>query len=379
MATLTVVTLPTDWFTELFSTGAITNVMAFKTFTYTPNSSANYYAVCGVTALAFPTDPTGGTVLSEGDDTYVAITLTGGNTVAIYTNRSNVLYVGSNGYLTMNAGDTSFSPTYAQHFLYPRVSALYRNLNASGLTTINTGISWKQLSDRIAVTYQAVPLYGSSTQTNSFQVEMFFNGVIRITYLTLNTPGGLVGLSAGTGQPTNFVASDYTTYICSQAPMILTQPANQTNSVGTTATFSIAASGSSPLSYFWSRNSAFISGATNSSYSTNNVQLSDNGSQFSCVVSNAYGTTNSLVATLTVLALPPSITQQPANLTVPVGGTASFSVTATGSLPLSYFWMRNGTAIAGATNSDLHHKQRPVDRFWQPVQLRGQQCLWNHA
>ena len=80
--------------------------------------------------------------------------------------------------------------------------------------------------------------------------------------------------------------------------------------------------------------------------------MADFSSQFSCVVSNAYDTTNSQIATLTVLALPPSITQQPANLTVPVGGTASFSVTATGSLPLSYFWMRNGTAIAGATNSN---------------------------
>ena len=218
VATLTVVTLPTDWFTEMFNTATITNVMAFKTFTFTPNGSANYYAVCGVTAQAFPTDPTGGTVLSEGDDTYVAITLTGGNTVAIYTNRSNVLYVGSNGYLTMNAGDTSYSPSYAQHFSYRRVSAVYRDLDASGLTTVNAGISWKQLSDRVAVTYQGVPIFGSATQTNSFQVEMFFNGVIRITYLTLNMPSGLVGLSAGTGQPTNFVASDYTTYICPRRP-----------------------------------------------------------------------------------------------------------------------------------------------------------------
>src|ERR1035441_4785941 len=74
-------------------------------------------------------------------------------------------------------------------------------------------ISWKQLADRLAVTYQAVPVYGSTTQTNSFQIELFFSGTIRITYLNLNAVSGLVGLSAGAGLPINFVASDYTTYI----------------------------------------------------------------------------------------------------------------------------------------------------------------------
>jgi len=72
-------------------------------------------------------------------------------------------------------------------------------------------------------------------------------------------------------------------------PVINTQPANQTVAVGGAATFSVVAAGSSPLSYFWSRNGLPIAGATTSSYTTNNVQLSDSGSQFSCLVSNAYG------------------------------------------------------------------------------------------
>ena len=52
-------------------------------------------------------------------------------------------------------------------------------------------------------------------------------------------------------------------------------------------------------------------------------------------------------------ALPPTITTQPANQTVNVGGTASFSVTASGAQPLSYQWNFNGTNIAGATNTSL--------------------------
>ena len=205
-----------DYFTELFGT-AITN-LAFKTFTFTPDGSANFYSVCSRPALAFPTDPTGGTPLSLGDDDSSQVTLSGASTVAIYTNRTNVIYVGSNGYLTMNAGDTSYTPSYVSHFSLPRVSALYRDLNPSSGGTV----SWKQLADRIAVTYQAVPVYGSSTQTNSFQAELFFDGRIRITYLSLNTPTGLVGLSAGAGQPANFVLSDFTAYApCAFAPPVL--------------------------------------------------------------------------------------------------------------------------------------------------------------
>lgn len=205
-ATLTVVVVPTDWFTELFGT-AITN-LNFTSWTFTPNDSANFYSACSVPASSFPTIPTGGTALSEGDDTFSKITLSGTNSVAIYNNRTNVLFVGSNGYLTMNSGDASFAASYANHFALPRVSALYCDLNPG----VGGTVSWKQLTNRIAITYQAVPSFGSNTQTNSFQVELFFNGTIRITYLKLNTPTALVGLSAGNGLSAAFAASDFSAF-----------------------------------------------------------------------------------------------------------------------------------------------------------------------
>ena len=350
-AVLTIIVPTSDWFTELFAT-TVTN-LAFTSYTFTNNGSGNFYAVCSQSAIAFPTDPTGGTSLSLSDDSYLQITLSGTNTVAIYNNRTNVIYVGSNGYLTMNAGDTSLSPTYASHFLLPRVSAVYRDLNPGA----GGSVTWKQLSDRMAVSYQGVPIFGgTSSQTNSFQVEMFFDGRIQITYLNLNTPTGLVGLSAGTGHATNFVASDFTTYTsCGpQPPVISLQPASQTIVVGSSVTFSVAAYGSAPLNYFWQRNGTPIPGGTNSTYNTNNVQLADNSSLFSCVVSNAYGTTNSQVATLTVVAIPPSITLQPQNQTVAVSTTANFTVGASGTAPLSYFWRRNGLSISGAISSSYN-------------------------
>jgi hypothetical protein len=84
------------------------------------------------------------------------------------------------------------------------------------------------------------------------------------------------------------------------APTISTQPANQTVSVNGTANFSVAAGGAAPLSYFWRRNGVPIAGASNSFYTTNNVQLTDSGARFSCLVSNAYGTLLSSNALLTV-------------------------------------------------------------------------------
>ena len=77
-------------------------------------------------------------------------------------------------------------------------------------------VSWKQLSDRVAVTFENVPEHGLSN-ANSFQVEMFFNGTIRITWLDIAGGDGLVGLSEGNGLPFDFVESDLSEYsfLCS--------------------------------------------------------------------------------------------------------------------------------------------------------------------
>jgi hypothetical protein len=51
----------------------------------------------------------------------------------------------------------------------------------------------------------------------------------------------------------------------------------------------------------------------------------------------------------TVTNTVPTITTQPANQTVTVAQTATFSVTATGTAPLSYQWPKGTTSIPGAT------------------------------
>jgi len=136
------------------------------------------------------------------------------------------------------------------------------------------------------------------------------------------------------------------------APLIGTQPSNQTVAVGATATFSVVATGTAPLHYQWQKGTTAISSATSASYTTPAAIISDNGSQFSVIVSNSAGSITSNAATLTVSSSgPPVITQQPANQTVAVGETATFSVAATGTLPLTYEWQKGTTPIAGATSA----------------------------
>jgi hypothetical protein len=58
-----------------------------------------------------------------------------------------------------------------------------------------------------------------------------------------------------------------------------------------------------------------------------------------------------LVACGGMSGTPPTITTQPQNQTVGIGATATFTVTASGSVPLHYQWMENGMTITGATSA----------------------------
>ena len=140
-------------------------------------------------------------------------------------------------------------------------------------------------------------------------------------------------------------------------PAITTQPQSLTNAAGTTASFSATATGGAPLSYQWRfngvnlANGGRISGATTTTLTISGVQPADAGS-YTLVVSNGAGNVTSGVATLTVTG-PPAITTQPVSQSVLAGANASFTVTASGTAPLSYQWRFNGANLSGATSTRL--------------------------
>ena len=84
------------------------------------------------------------------------------------------------------------------------------------------------------------------------------------------------------------------------APAIRSQPAARTVTAGQTATFSVAATGTAPLTYQWRKNGSNISGATSSTYTTPGTVSGDNNAVFTVVVTNGRGTATSNSATLTV-------------------------------------------------------------------------------
>lgn len=125
---------------------------------------------------------------------------------------------------------------------------------------------------------------------------------------------------------------------------INTQPATQVACAGTAATFTVGAAGSN-LTYQWRKNGAAIAGATNATYSIASVVSADAGN-YDVVVTGTCGTVTSATAAL-VVTQPPVIISQPTNQAACTGGSATFSVGATGT-GLTYQWFFGTTAIAGA-------------------------------
>lgn len=137
------------------------------------------------------------------------------------------------------------------------------------------------------------------------------------------------------------------------APIIISQPQNQSVVVGSSASFSVQALGNPSPTYQWKKNGTAVSGAISSSYQTPATTFADSGTAYTVVVTNSQGSATSNAATLTVTAQPvaPTITSQPQDQIVPVGQTATFSVQASGTSPMNYQWRKNGATITGATNA----------------------------
>ncbi len=149
--------------------------------------------------------------------------------------------------------------------------------------------------------------------------------------------------------------------VVNTAPAITTQPVSLVQCTGTNATFTVAATGTG-LTYQWQKNTVNIAGATNASFTINNIAAADAGS-YRVVITGTCGNLTSGAATLTVNTAP-AITGQPASLILCTGANATFTVTATGT-GLTYQWRKNGVNIAGATNASLYAQQHYCSRCSQ--------------
>ncbi len=263
------------------------------------------------------------------------------------------------------SGATSASYTTAAVVLSDNSSQLQVVVsNMAG--SVSSDVATLSVTSSPSITTQPTSETVAAGQTASFTVVAFgtaplsyqwqkagvnISGATSASYttpVTVSSDNGSqfqVTISNASGSITSAAA----TLTVNSPPSITAQPANETVTASQAATFTVVATGTAPLSYQWQKGGANISGATSASYTTPATSFSDNTSQFQVVVSNVAGSITSLAATLTVNSQP-TITMQPVNQTVVAGQTATFTVVATGTAPLSYQWQKGGTNISGANS-----------------------------
>lgn len=195
------------------------------------------------------------------------------------------------------------------------------SLTATGSPTLH--YQWKRGATNV----------GTDANSYTFTAQMADNGA-QFTCTVSNGGGSLI--------------SNTVTLTVIALPQITTQPVATQVAVGTDAFFTIAATGTG-LTFQWKRNGANIVGATGATC-VFTTSVGNDGDAFTCVVSNIAGSVNSTSATLSIFS-PPVISSQPVDLTVDSGASASFTVVAAGTAPLTYQWQKNDLAIVGATSA----------------------------
>ena len=188
-------------------------------------------------------------------------------------------------------------------------------------------------------------------------------------------PAGTNTVTSSAFYSTNVLTCTFTVVVL-VPPGITAQPLGQSIAAGSGARFSVIATGSSPLSYQWTFEGVPLAAATNATLFVTNPQSANEG-VYSVIVSNAAGSITSAPALLRVLPAAPVILAGPDASTVPAGSNATFSVTATGSTPLVFWWNHDGSLVPGAAGSqivitnaqttDNGNYQVVVSNFWGTV------------
>ncbi|GEM_PF-5871864 len=161
------------------------------------NSLPGYEARIQTAIQDLPVDPQGGTLLVLGDDSHVQVTLPNAKQVRLFGQNYSSFYVNSNGWVTFNSGNASAFPLLNGFLSAPAVAALLDDLDPS---VAGAKLSWKELPDRIVVTFEDVPEFGE-VSVSTFQIELYTDDSARVvvSYLGLSSQDGIAGISSGSG------------------------------------------------------------------------------------------------------------------------------------------------------------------------------------
>ncbi len=218
---------------------------------------------------------------------------------------------------------------------------------------------------------------GGSTWSNLNNTAPY-SGVTSIQLTITNTPIGLNNyqyrcvVSGICG--TSVVSSSAILTI--NTPPTVSNPVAVTTCLGTNASYTVTGGGTS-ISYRWQEstnggtawanlnNGGVYSNVTTATLNLTGVTASMNGRWYRCIVTGICPTSpaisNGVMLTVT---MPPSVTVQPTDQTICLGNSTSYSVSATGTGPLSYQWqedqgggftnLSNGSNFNGVTTTTLN-------------------------
>jgi len=189
-----------DGLAERFSGSSPTNPfdLGGTTLLFTPEDSATGYGVTRSMSSAAMNQQAGMTrlPLDENDSTLVIPV----RPVLLYGIEYSEIYITSNGYLTFGQDDFSPENTMSHHLQLPRISGMMGDFFPSE-------ISYGETADRFMVSFI---LKTATGEVNSFQIDIFFDGRIRISFFEIeSTEGFLTGVSRGNGDLASFASQNF--------------------------------------------------------------------------------------------------------------------------------------------------------------------------
>ena len=223
-----------------------------------------------------------------------------GATASSYTIKS--VKTSDAGKYTVKVSNSAGSVTSSAATLTVNVPVTLSSITINGSSSVNVGST---------ATYTCTATYSNGATKTVTPTWAISSGT---SYASITSAGILTGKAAGTatiqakytdGGVTKTATKNITVNAVVVKPSITTQPKSQTVNEGSSVTFSVTASGTTPLSYQWYKGSSKISGATSASYKISSVKTSDEGS-YKVTVSNSAGSVTSSVVTLTVNSTTPT-------------------------------------------------------------------------
>ncbi len=196
----------TSYNTELFL--SVAPDIRNTSLSFTPASGGSGFEVCRTTIADVPIDTSVGTGLGLSDDGSVLVELTNGAVFPYLGLDYSQVYVNANGNITFNAGDAESTSSAATHFSIRRIAPLFTDLNPE----VGGTVEYLQTNDGLAITWRDVPHFDLAG-SNTFQVELNFDGTIRFSYVNLNAEPVVVGLSNGLGTQPDFTSTDFSSQI----------------------------------------------------------------------------------------------------------------------------------------------------------------------